>query len=184
MNIENRLKIKAIREVEKIHSNEYFENLIEEYGNLIFSICYRFTNHYFDAQDLAQETFLSAYRSLDQFDGTYPKAWLTRIATNKCLDYQKQAARKTSPTEDSFFLTIEEKQDTLEEICLNDDIRNRLLLLIRKLEEPYQSIAYDYFYLEMSPKEIAEKKQKNVKTIQTQIYRTKARMKKLWKEVF
>ena len=170
--------------MEKIHSNEDFEKLIDEYGSLIFSICYRYTNHYFDAQDLAQETFLSAYRSFEQFDDAYPKAWLTRIATNKCLDYKKRAAARTSPTEDSFFLTIESDQHSPEAQCLEKDVQERLLVLIRKLKEPYQSIAYDHFYKEMTVNEIATARQKNQKTIQTQIYRAKAQMKKLWKEVF
>lgn len=170
--------------MEKIHSNEDFEKLIDDYGSLIFSICYRFTNQYFDAQDLAQETFLAAYRAFDQFDGSYPKAWLTRIATNKCLDYKKSVAAKTTPTEDSFFLTIESGQTGPESQCLDQDVRDRLLILIRKLKEPYQSIAYDAFYKEMTVKEIAVERNKNQKTIQTQIYRAKAQLKKLWKEVF
>lgn len=60
---------------------------MDQYGNLVYSICYRITNDYFDAQDLTQETFLSAYRHLDAFDGANPKAWLCRIASNKGLDY-------------------------------------------------------------------------------------------------
>lgn len=170
--------------MENIHSNESFEKLIDEYGNLVFSICYRFTGDYFDAQDLAQDTFVAAWRNLSQFDWTYPKAWLTRIATNKCLDYKKRASSKTTPTEDTFFLTLESDQGNPEDQCLNEDTRKRLLILIKRLKEPYSSIAYDYFYKEMTVKEIAEKKQKSPKTIQTQIYRAKAQMKKLWKEVF
>lgn len=170
--------------MEKIHSSEDFEKLIDEYGSLIFSICYRFTNHYFDAEDLAQETFLSAYRALDQFDGVHPKAWLVKIATNKCLDYKKRAAAKIAPTEDSFFLTVESNQGNPESQCLEQSIKDQLLILIRKLKDPYQSIAYDFFYQEMTVHEIAEKNNKNVKTIQTQVYRAKAQMKKLWKEVF
>ena len=45
------------------------------------------TADYFAAEDLAQETFLSAYEHFRNFDGSNPKAWLCRIATNKCIDY-------------------------------------------------------------------------------------------------
>ena len=60
------------------------ERMVGQYQNLIFSICYRIVGDYFEAQDLTQETFLAAYRNLGSFDGTNEKAWLTRIATNKC----------------------------------------------------------------------------------------------------
>ena len=46
------------------------------------------------------------------------------------------------------------------------------------LKPPYQEIALDYFYRELLPAEIAEKTGKNLKTVQTQIYRAKAMLQK------
>ena len=51
-----------------------------------------------------------------------------------------------------------------------------------KLKEPYRQVALDYFYHEMEPVEIAEKRGKNLKTIQTQIYRAKAMLRKLYRK--
>ena len=55
---------------------ETLERLIHQYQNLIYSICYRLTGDYFDAEDLAQDTFLSAYKNLARFDGNNERAWL------------------------------------------------------------------------------------------------------------
>lgn len=41
--------------MEEIYQNSYFEDLLTKYEKLVFSICYRMTNNYFDAQDLTQE---------------------------------------------------------------------------------------------------------------------------------
>ena len=71
--------------------------LMDRYQNLIFSICYQMTGDYFAAEDLTQDTFVSAYRNLEQFDGSYEKAWLCRIAANKCTDYLKSAKRRSEP---------------------------------------------------------------------------------------
>lgn len=46
------------------------------------------------------------------------------------------------------------------------------------LKSPYREIALDYFYRELLPAEIAEKTGKNLKTVQTQIYRAKAMLQK------
>ena len=58
------------------------------------------TQNYFDAEDLAQDTFLAFYKALPEFDGENPGGFLTRIATNKCLDYLKRAERRTVVAED------------------------------------------------------------------------------------
>ena len=65
------------------------EKAMEQYEKLIFSICYRMLGDYFDAQDMTQETFLTYYRVLDRFDGQNEKAFLTKIATNKCFYFLK-----------------------------------------------------------------------------------------------
>lgn len=49
---------------------------------------------YFDAQDMTQETFLTYYKVLDRFDGQNEKAFLTKIATNKCLVFSNQKDEK------------------------------------------------------------------------------------------
>lgn len=63
---------------------------------------------------------------------------------------------------------------------LEIDTKSRLLAVCQSLKEPYRQIAIDYFYKEMSAKDIATQRGKNLKTVQTQIYRAKGMMKKLW----
>ena len=55
----------SAKEVVKIDREEKLKELMDGYSKLVFSICYRLTNDYFTAEDLTQETFLSAYSSLD-----------------------------------------------------------------------------------------------------------------------
>ena len=57
---------------------------MQDYKNLIFSLCLRMTGDYFTAEDLTQDTFLAAYEHLSSFDGRQEKAWLCRIAANRC----------------------------------------------------------------------------------------------------
>lgn len=152
--------------------------MIDKYQNLIFSICYRMTQNYFDAEDLAQDTFLSAYKNLDTFDRNYEKAWLTRIATNKCLDYLKRASSKTLPTEDEVFNQIEDKSPSPEEAVLALEVRDRLYQACSHLKPPYDQVAIDYFYYEMDVGQMAARTGKNVKTLQTQVYRAKAQLRK------
>ena len=57
-----------------INAERQLEAYIDQYQNLIFSIYYKYTENYFDAEDLTQETFLSAYKAISLFDGQSAKA--------------------------------------------------------------------------------------------------------------
>jgi RNA polymerase sigma-70 factor (ECF subfamily) len=149
---------------------------------LIYSICYKIARDYFDAEDLAQETFLSAYKHLSTFDRQYEKAWLCRIATNKCLDFIKRSDRKSIPTQDEYFLTQKDKEPSPEENVLELEVKRQLSERCNTLKPPYREIAMDYFYRELPALEIATNTGKNLKTVQTQIYRAKALLQKKYKK--
>ena len=51
-----------------ITEKQYLEYLIKQYQNLIYSICLKSVGNPFDAEDLTQEVFLSAYKNLSRFD--------------------------------------------------------------------------------------------------------------------
>lgn len=170
------------KEVEKINCDSYLEYLIETYGNLVFSICYKLVQSYFDAEDLTQDTFLSAYKNLTNFDGKNEKAWVCRIATNKCLDYLKRAGRKVIPMEDTYFNEVQCNKPSPEEHVLETDVKQKLFEVCSQLKPPYQEVALEYFYYEKDISDIVKQSGKNRKTIQTQVYRAKIMLRKLWRK--
>lgn len=151
---------------------------LEQYEKLIFSICYRMVGDYFDAQDMTQETFLAYYRVLDRFDGKNERAFLTKIATNKCLDFRKQAVRRELPSEDDI---LEHHATTVpppEERVLEEELMEGLRAACRELKPPYGQVAYDYYCLGHTAKEIAQSEDKKLKTVQTQLARAKKMLQK------
>ena len=164
-----------------MNDEETLERRIRQYQNLIYSICYRLTGDYFDAEDLAQDTFLSAYKNLDHFDGANERAWLCRIATNKCIDYLKRAGRRSVPTADDYFTAIADSHSSPEDECLERDVKKRLYDCCCQLSPPYRDVALDYYCHEIEISEIAARTGKNIKTLQTQIYRAKGMLKKLYR---
>ena len=154
--------------------------MILEYQDLIFSICYKFTANYFDAEDLAQDTFLAAYKNYASFDGANERAWLCRIATNKSLDYLKRAGRRSVPTEDVYFSGLSAEGASLEDAVMDREVRRRLWDCCNQLKSPYREVAIDYYYHEMEIGDIVKKTGKNIKTLQTQIYRAKGMLRQLY----
>lgn len=61
-----------------------FEMLVEKHSGEIYGLLYRLTENSEDARDLAQETFLRAFQSIDQFRGDADlRTWIYRIAINQ-----------------------------------------------------------------------------------------------------
>lgn len=71
-----------------------FEILVRRHQKTIFNLVYRMLGDYDDAAEIAQEVFLSAYRSIAQFRGDANfSTWLYRIAINHASTRRKSLAK-------------------------------------------------------------------------------------------
>ena len=78
-----------------------FANLVRRYQHMIHALTYRMTGSLADAEDLAQETFIQAYRQLDGFRAEARfSSWLYRIAVNRCLNWRKRSQRQAQLLDD------------------------------------------------------------------------------------
>lgn len=72
-----------------------FEELTDRYRRELQVHCYRILGSLQDAEDLVQETLLAAWRGLERFEGrSSVRAWLYRIATNRCLNFLRDGGRR------------------------------------------------------------------------------------------
>ena len=84
------------------HDRERFAELAERHRREIHVHCYRMLGSFEEAEDLAQETFLRAWRRRADLErDEYLRAWLYKIATNACLDAAKAKGRRV-PSLSSF----------------------------------------------------------------------------------
>jgi RNA polymerase sigma-70 factor (ECF subfamily) len=75
-------------------AHDEFAELIRRHQSQVFAILYRYERDHHRLEDLAQETFLKAWRSLDQFDGRAPfQHWLSKIAVYTALDHLRKQKR-------------------------------------------------------------------------------------------
>ncbi|WP_405141866.1 sigma-70 family RNA polymerase sigma factor [Sphaerisporangium sp. NBC_01403] len=75
-----------------------FASLVERHRRELRVHCYRMLGSFDESEDLVQETFLRAWKSIGAFEGRSTlRAWLYRIATNACLDALDGRARRVLP---------------------------------------------------------------------------------------
>jgi len=82
-----------------------YEVIVKKYQTRIIHLCFKYTKNYSDAEEVAQEAFLKAYRSLEtfRFDSKF-YSWLHRISINCSLNYinsKEKAKEKETISENS-----------------------------------------------------------------------------------
>ncbi|NJL76075.1 MAG: sigma-70 family RNA polymerase sigma factor [Saprospiraceae bacterium] len=82
--------------------------------NALYNFAYHFTHNEEDANDLVQETYLKAFKSIESYqEGSNAKAWLFRILKNNFInEYRKKATRPTSVEYEELANFHEEEEDT------------------------------------------------------------------------
>src|ERR1700722_12894492 len=82
--------------------NDAFRLLVEPYRRELQLHCYRLLGSVQDAEDLVQETMLAAWRGLGEFEERASvRAWLYKIATNRCLNAIRDGNRRLQPVRTS-----------------------------------------------------------------------------------
>lgn len=156
---------------------EAFTKIVKEYTPLLFTVCYRLVHDYQEAENLVQETFLTAYKAIDRFQGTQIRPWLIRIAVNKSKDFLKSALHTTTePVEDDMLETTAASPPIYKELEETEGYE-RLKMACANLPPPYNEVALLRFVEEKSYEEIARILQKPLKTVQTQGYRAREKLK-------
>ena len=76
-----------------------FAQLVDPYRRELQVYCYRFLGSVADAEDALQDTLLSAWQGLAQFEGRASvRTWLYRVAASRCLDALRSARRRPPMT--------------------------------------------------------------------------------------
>jgi RNA polymerase sigma-70 factor (ECF subfamily) len=76
-----------------------FQELVGPYQRELQVHCYRILGSVADAEDALQETLVTAWRSLRQFEGRASvRTWMYRIATTRCLNILRSASRRPAMT--------------------------------------------------------------------------------------
>lgn len=140
---------------------------VERFQGVVFGLCFRMLGHREDAEDVAQEVFLRAIRSLKQWDAARPlKPWLLTIAANRCRTALSQRARKPRATE---FVT--ELPDRA--AASSPDLAEELQLALDNVREDYRLCFILYHQHEMNLVEISETLGCPEGTVKTWLFRVR-----------
>lgn len=158
-------------------TKEEFSALMLRYDRLVYTICFQLVQNAASAEDLTQETFLSAYVHRDSCPAGYERQWLGRIAANKAKDFLQSAWNRHN-------LPMGEQHELPGLACgAEEEVVGRwgareITRQIDALRQPYRQICRLALLEEKSPQEIALLLGRPLKTIHTQLLRGKALLRR------
>lgn len=151
-----------------------YEQLVVRYQKMIHSVTYRMTGQMGEAEDLAQEVFVIAWRQLPSFGGRSTfSSWLYRIAVNRCLNWRRGVSRRRE--------AISNWQDH-EESARGDSASESagpVQEAVMQLEPKLRAVIVLTVYEQMSHAEVALAMQCAETTVSWRVSKARKRLRKL-----
>lgn len=139
----------------RLGNAEAWEQLVAAYQQPIFRLAYLLLGDADDAQDIAQETFIRAYHSLDRFDPERPlRPWLMQITANLCRNWRRSAGRYLGALAN--FLRNEQPGPSTTQKAEQNLEADHLWKAIRRLRQEDQQIIYLRYFLDCTEVETSE----------------------------
>ena len=147
-----------------------FEELVNRYKTKIFTTILLIVKDHYIAEDLLQDTFIKALKTIKK--GKYNEQgkflpWIVRIAHNLAIDYfRKERRYPTVVLEEGTNLlnTLNFAEDSIESAQIKKETYSKLRILIQKLPEKQREVLIMRHYAEMSFQEIANATNVSVNT--------------------
>ncbi len=155
---------------------EAFDRLVERFQRDVYRLCYRYVNNHEDANDVAQEVFLKAYRAIRRFRGDSSfSTWLYRIAVNTCLNFR--SARK--PQTEELPEALADPRAGVAASLESDEQARRVRDAIRRLPEKQRATLILKVYHELTHEEVARILGSTVGTVKANLFHALGNLRKL-----
>jgi len=153
-----------------------YGEIINAYKSAVFSMCYRMVYQRQEAEDLSQEVFLKAYRSLGKYNREMKfSTWILSITRNTCIDYLRKARGDRVPLEEG--IKTREVPISAEEAYLYKEQKREIEEAIRSLPEEYRLLILLYHQQGLSYKEIANVENLPMSLVKNRLHRGRKMLK-------
>jgi len=155
-----------------------FQELVDQYKDLVFAVIARTIQDRARAEDLAQDVFLRVHRGLPYFRGEARlSTWLYRIAANVCTEARSRQAPQISLDDEH---TSERVRPVAADRHASDlELSDRLEKAIARLPANQRLMIAAHYLKGVRYEDLAEALQLPLGTVKTQLYRAKQQLRRL-----
>jgi RNA polymerase sigma-70 factor (ECF subfamily) len=153
-----------------------FSLLVDRYKSMMYTIAYRMLGDQDAANDMAQESFISAYTGLKDFrHGSKFSTWLYRILMNKCRDYLRSGKNKISIDEIAELRS--DPKDTPEEAASTHQVSDAVQKALDGLPPEYREVIVLKHMEELDYREISQILGASVAALKVRAYRAREQLR-------
>lgn len=154
---------------------EAFARLVVEHQDRLCNFLHRYTRNRQDAEDLAQDTFVKAYRNLHRYEHrTSFSAWLYTIARRTVYNHHRDT-RRTEELDFDVACTEDTPAASAEQAEQTDTVWH----YVRQLKSPYQEVVVLKYLEEMSIQDIARVLNRTQAGVKILLFRARHQLRKL-----
>jgi RNA polymerase sigma factor (sigma-70 family) len=164
-----------------------FAQLVERYQNFVFTLVLRFTDNREDAEEIAQDVFVKAYRSLADFRGESKfSTWLYTVVRTSCITFlRKKKLDITSIDNERTFIQLENRESGFKANTIEQKSRHAMVNEAIRLLSPDDSQVITLFYKgEQSLEEIGKIMGLDPNTVKVKLHRARQRLKEKMEKFF
>ena len=155
-----------------------FAVLVDRYKDMVFSLALKVMKNREEAEEVSQDTFIKAYRSLKNFKGDSRfSTWLYKIAYHNCMDRVKKISRKYNT--DTIDEVVENKISATEDVLQTIERKERAEIIkacLNELPEDERSILWFFYFEELSLKEITKVTAYSENNVKVKLHRARKKL--------
>ena len=123
-----------------------FDELVRKHSSKLYGLVYNMTSNHEDTNDLLQDIFAKAYRSLKRFQGKSSfYTWIYSISVNMTLNFLKKRNRQKKLSLDDIDLNIQNDADFIEQTSKSDPVKEaNIHELQQRLNAAMQALSDDH----------------------------------------
>src|SRR5215831_1417608 len=153
-----------------------FQELVEQYKDLVFGLIARTVQDRSRAEDLAQEVFLRIHRGLPYFRGEARlSTWIYRIVSNVCVQERERPRAAVSIDDERSGVRPAATDRRFGDL----ELRDRLEKAIARLPPNYRLLVASHYLDGVQYEDLAEALDMPLGTLKTQLYRAKQQLRRL-----
>jgi len=173
-------QVKLIEECKSNNKRAQIE-LYRKYNQGMYNIAMRLLKNPENADDIIQESFLSAFKNINQFKAEVTfGAWLKKIVIHKCLNYLKKKELDVITLDESHAFNVEKEDNDNWEFD-NSIVLEDVKISMDKLPDKYKFVLMLYLIEGYDHEEISEILNISVIASRTQLMRGKNKLRQLLK---
>jgi RNA polymerase sigma-70 factor (ECF subfamily) len=154
---------------------QYFSYIVEKYKDIVFSIAFKVLRNREDAEEMAQESFIKAYKSLDTFKGKAKfSTWLYRIAYNSCISEVRKRKIHFASTDD---IEVKDEDSEINLDGIPEENRAKYLKqALEKLPEDEYTLVLLYYFEDQTIEEISKVTKLSESNAKVKLFRARKKL--------